>query len=77
MAFRDWGPRRVVVLSILWIVVVLGYAAVRSAIAVRVLQRTHPDTTVLVVGHLSPWIVLGPPLLLVASWWILRRSRPR
>jgi len=79
MALPDWHLRRVVALSLLWILAAFGYRVVRSIAFAREVQAQHPTADIYVaLIHLPGglWTFLGPPALLVMAWLALRRSRP-
>lgn len=78
MRFRDWSARRVVGLGLLWIVTLLGVAIARTVVRARSYEA-RPSGDVYYILSRPPggaWAVVGPPILLVAIWLLLRRSRP-
>jgi hypothetical protein len=77
MALRNWRFRRILALSLLWILIVLGIFLQRTIAIARQYPPQSDDVYVVVLqlrGGL--WILLGPPALLVAAWIAVRRSRP-
>ena len=78
MSFRDWRTRRIVGLTLAWILGVFAWVATVSTLRAREEERKHPDATVFVSVHVPGGLSLlfGPPLLLVAAWLSSRRSRP-
>ena len=78
MALRDWRLRRVLGLSVLWIAMVLVALVARSIAFARRYQPQPSNDFYVVFLHMPGglWTLLGPPLLLVLAWLVLRRSRP-
>jgi len=78
MALRNWRLRRVLLLCAVWPVLVLvglaidGYAQGRAFVA----PNNNADVYLAVHVPLGPWLWLGPPLLLLITWWAVRRFRP-
>ena len=79
MALRDWRLRRVVGISILWLLFLVGFTVARAVVLAHQLEREAPEAPVhIVVGH-GPgalWAVLAPPLMLLIAWRWARASRP-
>jgi hypothetical protein len=79
MALRDWSLGRVVALSCLWILGVLGVLlkwGVALACRFRVQNSSGDSCGGLVSLPGGFWTLLVPPLLLVMVWIAARRSRP-
>jgi hypothetical protein len=77
MSLRTWRARRIIGLSVVWMLGLSVAAAARSAVLVRRFEREHPGESVYVLVHVPGGILtlIGPPLLLFAVWWWSRRSR--
>jgi len=78
MALRNWRFRRVVALSLLWILVLLGIRLEQSIAFARRVQPQRSGDFYVVFLHLPGglWSLLGPPILLMMAWIGMRRSRP-
>ena len=78
MALRNWRFRRVVALSLLWMLVVLGVRIAQSVAFARQVQPQPSGDFYVVFLHLPGglWSLLGPPVLLGMAWIAMRRSRP-
>jgi hypothetical protein len=78
MSFRDWHGRRIIGLGLLWVLALLGIAIGRTVIRARQYQGGHPPDDAYYIISRPPggaWAVVGPPILLVAIWFFLRRSQ--
>jgi len=77
MALRNWRLRRVLALSVLWIVVAIGVRVARSIAFARQAQARQPGSDFYVVlVHLPGglWTLLGPPVLLLMVWVAVRHA---
>jgi hypothetical protein len=72
----EWSPWRIAIVALGWIAAVLGYMAIRTALA-GLPANDGLDTYYIVVHlHYPKLTFLGPPLLLTALWlWQRRASR--
>ncbi len=79
MGFRQWSPRVLIGVSVLWMLGLFGVSVARAVIGARHLLPQHTSDDVYVVIHLigGPWLMFAPPVLLLAARWALRApSRP-
>ena len=78
MRFRDWSGRRVVGLGLMWIATLLGIAIARTVIRARSYDASPSGDVHYIISRPpgGAWAVVGLPILLVAVWLFLRRSRP-
>jgi hypothetical protein len=73
MDFREWPPRRILLLSVVWI---LAIRALSAFLLFRMVSAAEAGGGVgaFSLGILeSATVLLGPPLLLWLLWLILRR----
>jgi hypothetical protein len=74
MSIGNWRVRRVLVFAFAWMFAIVITSIVHAALWAR--QATPPSTDeVYVVVHMlgGPWLMFGPPALLLATWWAVRR----
>jgi hypothetical protein len=71
----DWSAWRVGLVSLGWVIAVVGYIAIRTALTPPPPAMAGPDSYYISVHlHYPKLVFLGPPLLLVALWLWQRRT---
>jgi hypothetical protein len=78
MSFRHWRPRRILGISLLWMLSLWAVAVVRGGILwARQIRQENQGADLYVIVHTpgGAWALLGPPLLLLAAWRWARQSR--
>ena len=78
MALRDWRGWSILGISLLWILALSVWLSIKSEPLRREMERQNPGGDNYAIVHLPGGFltVFGPPLILFATWWWLRRSRP-
>jgi hypothetical protein len=79
MAIRDWRPRWILTLSLVWVLGVIAASVARAALWARSVAPPVSNDEIYVVVRLwgGGWALLGPPLLLTLIWLFARRgARP-
>ena len=78
MALRDWRGRRILGVSLLWALAVFAWVLIKAEPIRREMERENPGAENYAIVHLpfGSLALFGPPLILLATWWWLRRSRP-
>lgn len=79
MSLSDWGGRRVVGVSLVWIILVLAWAGTRAFIHARqvIAHNGGAGKDLYIIVHVpgGGLFLFLPALLLIAAWRWQRRSR--
>ena len=74
----EWSAWRIALLAGAWIMAVLGYMAIRTALAPMPANLGANDYYIVVHMHYPELVFFGPPVLLMAVWlWRRRVTRTR
>jgi hypothetical protein len=76
LSLRTLSPSAVVGASVLWMIALFAVSIARAVIRTRQLAPPNTSDEVYVIVRLigGPWLMFGPPVLLLVAWWAVRVS---